>query len=620
MAHLSYFLQDTFCVRELSEVSDIQSIFDQEKSHLDYCAFLKHSRILVVFRFIQLFQDTFGFLPSQTYVIDITRDTVDFKEVCLRFVNSSFLKLLVGQSQAPLMTLFSKAMETNQTRAITKQHIAKWLGRTDPGFGIEKETLLAFYGNHTLKHRVVGDIDTNYIDGIYLGETPIHINHYVCDVLNHHIILNLGIFRILYGKVMVFIHKDIREVDAMNISMAAGDYFNKERITIAASDATIQYIRENAKMNFNYLQNLIIPTNVAVLCIQVRLACHDKMSLGTTKIIDIVVNDSDKLVLGSLNAITGYNKDLVDQALPLPCIPLFAYSEIIKVYFKLYMDIVHTDLATKTPNLVGRSTIYSALSMHASQMQPTIEKCTYTILLIDTRQNPLSILALACTLHNVDVSMWNVTIITSKASIEYYSSVFPCANVISLPMLDMAPFDIDAYNDFLKSTVIWQTLVDLGFEKCLLVQDDGILCRKGLETSRFFTEYTYVGAPWVPSDLNKEVSELTRGNMVGNGGFCIRDIREMLDIAKKYKDTGNTLFNARLQLVQEDVFYSKYASKIPSLQEASLFSTEQIFNIDSFGFHKMWAYNELDKTVEFARRIILHGNMERSQPSIQGRA
>jgi hypothetical protein len=209
-------------------------------------------------------------------------------------------------------------------------------------------------------------------------------------------------------------------------------------------------------------------------------------------------------------------------------------------------------------------------------------------------------------MHNVEKA--DMVVLTSKgAAAAFYQRFMPHAMIItSDPIINKnGKFNIEDINHVLKDEATWQMLYTYGYKKCIIVQDDGILLRPGVEE---FLEYDYVGAPWesIPALSDAGVSP----HMVGNGGLSIRDVAMMLKItaAPPRQTCKHALFNNNLQPIPEDVFFSievqKNKGKIPDKQTASRFAMEQVWNDKALGMHKPWPYLGIPATIAYLEGIL----------------
>lgn len=255
-----------------------------------------------------------------------------------------------------------------------------------------------------------------------------------------------------------------------------------------------------------------------------------------------------------------------------------------------------------------------------SLRKKTIDMTPNCVVIIDNRENILSVLSVLFALINLNES-WACKIYTSKKAIDYYSKIFSInqntetfvfvdlADVIHEPILDTPKFHIDIYNKLLMSYSFWSSLDK--YEKCLLIQDDGVLLKNGIE--KFF-HFDYIGAPWVDTEANSYIKNNINKNLVGNGGFSLRTISIMKDIVTNQNADKNLLFFHNLNNIPEDVYFSKHIYNmhlqdktkinIPTLVEASFFSSEEIINKQSIGCHKVWSYHDPKIVKEFLDTFI----------------
>lgn len=231
----------------------------------------------------------------------------------------------------------------------------------------------------------------------------------------------------------------------------------------------------------------------------------------------------------------------------------------------------------------------------------------YAIILVDNRANELSAFACKFAMKNVaDPNMWKCIIITTEKQREYYNKELGGAvDIWTHPLLDEVGFDLNTYNDILQDEGVWQKLVDYGIKKVLVVQDDGMLLRPGVED---FLSYDYVGAPWADAPENQSIKDAFGGRnyLVGNGGFSVRSVDAMLRICKAHKHDKYHTFYHNINRIPEDVWFVEHllednTSKLPTVEQASYFSVEQVLNSKSIGFHKFWLYHPMSVVQEIFR-------------------
>ena len=163
----------------------------------------------------------------------------------------------------------------------------------------------------------------------------------------------------------------------------------------------------------------------------------------------------------------------------------------------------------------------------------------------------------------------------------------------------LAPLKLLGYNNDLNphpygfcslfcNTNLWEKI---NSDYVLTTTTTSLLRRK---VDDIFFEYSFVGAPW------KNVSE---DKCVGNGGFSLRNIKDMIEVCKEinYDIEYNTRKVLEDTLINEKLRINK--KKIPSKYIASQFSVETIFNDNPVGCHAPVRYFEvklLEKlTIEF---------------------
>lgn len=234
------------------------------------------------------------------------------------------------------------------------------------------------------------------------------------------------------------------------------------------------------------------------------------------------------------------------------------------------------------------------------------------IVAIDNRANAATVFAIKQTLACLEAGLWSLVVYTSPQHVAFYRAAMNDLGV-SVDVDDRAPglrlrgYGVEDYNVLLKSPWLWQDLLDRGYEQALLVQDDGMLVRPGLEV--FGSTYDYVGAPWAAHwPCNQVLKDLTGGALTGNGGLSLRNIRAMLDVAESRK--GGVFAMSPLQTEPEDVFFAAgvHASagkwRLCPAEKARLFSSEEEMEEGSLGFHKPWPYHAHGVVARFFERAL----------------
>ena len=170
-------------------------------------------------------------------------------------------------------------------------------------------------------------------------------------------------------------------------------------------------------------------------------------------------------------------------------------------------------------------------------------------------------------------------------------------NIINIIKLDYDNITVDQYSMILTSESFWQNL------KCdyiLIYQDDSCVFKENIED---FICFDYIGAPW-----NK--SQNDNINSVGNGGFSLRNKNIMIKVINTIKpndlsynsSTLNYMKSVNITFPPEDVYFSKAMldyniGRLANYDEAMKFSTESIFNPNSFGGHNFWLNGNIMSTL-----------------------
>jgi hypothetical protein len=236
------------------------------------------------------------------------------------------------------------------------------------------------------------------------------------------------------------------------------------------------------------------------------------------------------------------------------------------------------------------------------------------VVLVDDRPNVWSAMAMLVTLDNLrlrpDAGAWSASIFTSaRAAPTYRRWLAPHAPHLRVAVLeDELPgdgkFDPEAYNALLKRASFWRRILA---PRALVIQEDGMLARRGLEDDAELMAQAFVGAPWAPVVAGLDnwavlrAAGVAEGSFVGNGGFSLRSTAAMVaacEAAEKDGHGGKLLFNSDIQPQPEDVFFAAAAAKAGRAcprPVAARFSFEEELpaagsTTAPFGFHKPWAY------------------------------
>lgn len=252
---------------------------------------------------------------------------------------------------------------------------------------------------------------------------------------------------------------------------------------------------------------------------------------------------------------------------------------------------------------------YISLNMNniAKSCPLQTQSSKYVICSVDSRFNIATYYAVLLSYYNITKhdAHWDMVIVTKDENCQKYKEYHEqhgrgmgSLSCVSLPKLNNTKqFSIETYNSILKDEEFWQVFQNNGYEKCLIVQDDGFLIN-GTHLEEYM-DYAYVGAPWADVIGNAYIKNNINPELVGNGGFSLRDINIMANICKNYKQEKNKLFFNNLNEIPEDVYFVKCLSlsqkSIAPRKVAQHFSIEQVIPDtgvkDIVGFHKFWMYH-----------------------------
>lgn len=174
-----------------------------------------------------------------------------------------------------------------------------------------------------------------------------------------------------------------------------------------------------------------------------------------------------------------------------------------------------------------------------------------------------------------------LTILHSKDNAELLrNTIYPNGvnNIRLIPYFD-GNSSRDAYNKIMMSPEFWSLL---RAPKTLIFQIDS-----GMRYNRLlrFMEYDYIGAPWTHT-ASMEFPSVK----IGNGGFSLRSKHYMEDIVRRRP------CQVTPDIMPEDVYFGTNIhlyndTRIPSIEEASMFSLEYARHPDPMAFHQCYRLN-----------------------------
>jgi hypothetical protein len=184
---------------------------------------------------------------------------------------------------------------------------------------------------------------------------------------------------------------------------------------------------------------------------------------------------------------------------------------------------------------------------------------------------------------------WSYTVICGNLNYDFVKNI--CSQISKNIKVIKTNYDNLSQNDyslFLSSLDFWNLLVG---SKILIYQEDSFIFKSNIDE---FIGWDYIGAPW-PKNTNDTP------NCVGNGGLSLRTKQIMIDVINKISipntsiNTSTKIYMTKNNLTYcpEDVYFSlnmqKYnIGKVADFESAFKFSSESLYNINSFGGHNFW--------------------------------
>lgn len=229
------------------------------------------------------------------------------------------------------------------------------------------------------------------------------------------------------------------------------------------------------------------------------------------------------------------------------------------------------------------------------------------VVLVDSRRNVMSVMSVLITYHNLVQQEWDVVIVCPEdaATKQWYRQYLgDDIELVSCFKTPLHGYNLEVYNNLMKNAEFWRYFQQRGYKRALIIQDDGMIVRRGLESKQWF-DCDYVGAPWsekLPG--NHHLVQITKNRMVGNGGLSLRKLSAMVETCTKHAKESKALHYMGVNQEPEDVFFAKHAVNVPSIRDASEFSTETIMSESSLGFHKLWAYHSVAATCAYFNKVL----------------
>ncbi len=279
-----------------------------------------------------------------------------------------------------------------------------------------------------------------------------------------------------------------------------------------------------------------------------------------------------------------------------------------KATFGKLFDALHwQSILTCSPACIYEEFLQRYFLQHLSKILSSFnprKDAQNAVVLVDTRDNVLSVMSLLATFSNLRKDYWAAVIVCDQHNVPFYRKHLGqgASNIDFVHDFDLGGFSIDKYNTLLKRAEFWKAFSR--FERILIIQDDGMLIRPGLEDAPYF-DSDFVGAPWHPAYPGNDVMFVsTGGKMVGNGGLSLRKPRVMEKVCARHADQARVLRMDLLVQEAEDTFFARFVPNPASTELAATFSSEEILNDASLGFHKLWMYHPKEKIEDFFNNVL----------------
>jgi len=542
------------CYRFIADVFDTETVdpynFIKNKE-LDLDAILAHNSLKLNMLYSIVWNCIYNTYPSKYDYRDYLARTANTQQHDVSMIMQSFwiLKMVAFDMNALQKKISSLLQHLSNPEFVKTKILEKWYYRYYPHFPDPSSVSKSIFHTY-ITHVKKVDIST--------GDPPI-FDQLPSGNIDYHPTFNLK-----YGteleRLQYMIHKDIHFCRRLvqNGMIIVEDKDNPHPdAAILADVLEIELVLE-----YDSIKSMLpfIP-KIAKAIINLTPYQILNASFEVKDLIDFSDNDFKKV----------YYKALINQSREL-------------VYFKYVLDYFK-----KHPDAIAATEEYDTFA----------KKRDNVIVLIDNRPNIMSVYSVLFAILNMDKDKWNVVVYTSNKSKSFYEQHLgkraEIRTNLSATYLDAPRFNIDVYNKFMMSSDLWRDLES--WNKTLIIQDDGVIVRPGVEK---YLKWDYIGAPWIDAPENDYLKEHVYKEMVGNGGLSLRSIKAMVDISTKYVKEKNQLFYHNIVRIPEDAYFVKAmvkegCYKLPNKQTASEFSSEQIINMSSIGFHKFWAYNDLEK-------------------------
>lgn len=230
--------------------------------------------------------------------------------------------------------------------------------------------------------------------------------------------------------------------------------------------------------------------------------------------------------------------------------------------------------------------------MKQIQLPQIAKESLYEAVFIEFRSFPHIEFIIRNTIYKLG-KQWAFTIICGSKNYSFIKNIsISISKYIKIIPLNYENMTQQEYSNFLMTTEFWNLLTG---DKILIYQEDSLILKQNINP---FLKYDFIGAPF-PKHTDDTPSQ------VGNGGFSIRNKAKMLEVIQKCpvnelvlgQSTQSYMNMVKLTYPPEDIYFSKNMQEynigdVADWETASNFSSESVFNPNSFGCHKLWISNE----------------------------
>lgn len=258
------------------------------------------------------------------------------------------------------------------------------------------------------------------------------------------------------------------------------------------------------------------------------------------------------------------------------------------------MNKVPIPIKTKTPNIYKFRYLCLKLNYFLKHIPlPLIKKnCFYEAVFIDFRILPHIEFIIRNAIYKLG-KQWSFTIVCGNKNKNFMTDISTnISKNIKIISLDYDNMTQQEYSNFLMTKEFWNLLIG---DKILIYQEDSLILKHNVSD---FLKYDYIGAPF-PKNTDDTP------NHVGNGGLSLRTKTKMLDVINKCPIKNLILGNSTKIYMQmanltdppEDIYFSKNLQEynigdVADWDTAYNFSSESVFNPNSFGCHQLWVSTE----------------------------